>query len=401
MHTNPLNFIVTMIFQYQWAGIAISVGLWCWCILIIRGNKRKYYLPFRNALLVRNEKLSFLDEATSAEEAQLAFASRFAEIDEFMVQGGHSAITIRQAWREYRETIIDETEIPLRVAARPEGYFLHLGDATRVLAWWSNIFVAIGLTCTFLGIVAALTVTVQTLTASSNGGNMTSALVSLLEITSVKFWTSIAGVSSSIVFRIFDRRWHARTLRELDRLCDYLERGTLFVPGQRIAVEQLKELKKQSTALTEFTTQLAIGIGDALEKSVQPMVSVLNGIQTSIDDFRSAGAMEIGEALSRNAGTEMQQLAGALSGMTSNLASMHEKIAGSGDAANEQIAKAARDFANASESMQTAFGTLNGRIDAMGSKLTEQAEASQARASERFENQQAQAQALNQQQPPC
>ena len=265
----------------------------------------------------------------------------------------------------------------MRATSRPEGYFLHLADDTRVLGWWANIFVAAGLTFTFLGIVAALTVAVESLEAVGSG-NINQPLIKLLQMTSVKFWTSIAGVSSSIILRAFDRSWHARTQQALEIICDRLERGTLFSPPQRIAAEQLRELKQQSVALSEFSTKLAVGIGDALERQMQPMISVLGGIQTSIDDFKSGSfnqiGKELGEALSKNAGAEMQQLASALTDMTGNLSSIHQKLDESGKAANDQIASAARDFALASEQMKTAFGGLNDQIGGMGAKLTSEAE---------------------------
>jgi len=393
MHTNYLNQFVVDIFGNQWAAIAISVALLGWCIGIILYNQRQHYRPFKIAIQQRNEILSFLNSLETEDEAQAEFARRFPEINEAMSVKNWQSTELHHAWREFRETILDETENPLRSTSRPEGYFLHLGDDTRVLAWWANIFVAVGLTCTFLGIVAALTITVESLSQTSIGGNMTPALIELLQITSVKFWTSIAGVTASIILRMVDRRWHSSIQRQLEILCDYLERGTLFSPTQRIAADQLKELKQQSVALTEFSTKLALSIGDALEHKMQPMISVLGGIQASIDDFKSGSfnqiGKELGEALSRNTGNEMQQLATALTGMTGNLASIHEKLEGSGQAAHEQIANAARDFALASEQMRTTFSSLNERIDAMGSKLTEEAEAAVTRTGNYLSEQQA------------
>jgi hypothetical protein len=107
---------------------------------------------------------------------------------------------------------------------------------------------------------------------------MTPALINLLTITSVKFWTSIAGVLASILLRAFDRLWHAASQRELECIVDAIDRGTLFSPPQRIAAEHLRETK-QTTALKSFSHELAIAIGENLERQMQPMVQVLGGIQ--------------------------------------------------------------------------------------------------------------------------
>jgi hypothetical protein len=130
----------------------------------------------------------------------------------------------------------------------PEDYFLGLGAETRVLAWWANIFVAVGLTFTFLGIVAALLKAVQAMGASADPANMQVALVGLLHITAAKFWTSIGGVLSSIVLRVFDRRWQSVTEERLERLCERLERGTVFTSPQQLALAQLRLLEAREPA---------------------------------------------------------------------------------------------------------------------------------------------------------
>lgn len=398
MHSNPLNEFVVLIFGNPNAAIFFSFGIALWCAWIITYNHRKFHKPFSLALKSRISVLAFIDEQASEDEAQAALATRFEEVKEAMDASGPRSQELRHAWSQFRETILDETEKTLRATSRPEGYFLHLGDDTRVLAWWANIFVALGLTCTFLGIVAALTITVKSLSDAGGSGNMTPALIELLSITSVKFWTSIAGVGASIILRFFDRSWHSQTQQKLEEICDRLERGTLFSPAQRIAAEQLTELKQQSVALSEFSTKLAIGIGDALEQKMQPMVSVLNGIHGSIDEFKNGSfnqiGKELGEALSKNAGNEMQQLAVALTGMSENLGSITQKLEGSGQAANDQIAAAARDFALASDQMRNTFGALNDRIDAMATRLTGEAESAVQRTGSYFAEQRAGYEAL-------
>lgn len=387
-HVNPINRAVVLVFGNPTTALWISLGLLIWCALIILRNYARYHRPICGALRSRMLIFAPVLEAETTDAAQQVFAASFYDIDAAMMAGGREAHEIRLAWCEFRETIVDETETPLRATSRAEGYFLHLGDDTRILAWWANLFVAFGLTFTFLGIVAALTATVTALSSAGGSGNMTPALINLLTITSVKFWTSIAGVVSSIILRFVDRRWHRRTQRELEAIIDAIDRGTLISPPQRIAAEQLRETKEQTAALKTFSFELATAIGENLERQIQPMVQVLGGIQSSIDDFKSGSfnqiGKELGEALSRNAGNEMQQLGVALTEMTSRLSSMHEQIEGSGRAANDQIAAAGRDFAVASERMSQMFARLNERIDTTGTKLTESADAASTAAVERF-----------------
>lgn len=374
----------------QWSAIVISVVLAVWCAWIIVYNYQKHHRPLCGALKSRIIVLEAVLDAEETDEAQRLFADRFEDIDAVLRSGGKPAHEMCLAWAEFRETIVDDTATPRQATSRADAYFLHLGDDTRVLAWWANIFVALGLTCTFLGIVAALTITVAALDSAGGTGSMTPALIRLLEITSVKFWTSIAGVVCSIVLRTFDRRWHSKTQRELERVVDGIDRGTQLLPPQRIAAEQLVEMKEQTAALKAFSTEFAIAIQDALSGQMQPMVGALAGIQTSIDDFKDGSfnqiGRELGEALSRNAGTEMQQLGVALADMTHKIASIHDGIETSGNDANERIAAAARDFSAASERMQETFSALNERIGKTGSRLTESADAASASAVAQFDS---------------
>lgn len=386
-HSNPLNDFAVFIFGNPLAAIWSAAALLFWCAGIILSNRIKHYVPLRRALETRTEALSFVLDAPTTDEAQAEFASHFERVNEAMMSGGREAAELRQAWTQFRETILDESVIPLGATARPEGYFLHLGDDTRVLAWWANIFVAMGLTFTFLGIVAALTSTVSALQTTASG-NMTPALINLLTITSVKFWTSIAGVLASIVLRWFDRRWHDQTQRKLEIICDRIERGTLFSPAQRIAADQLRETREQTATLKTFSHELAVAIGDNLERQMAPMISVLGGIQNSIDDFKTGSfnqiGKELGEALSRQAGSEMAQLGAALGEMATKLSTIHEQIEGSGRAANDQIAAAARDFSSASKRMKEMFSSLNDRISETGDRMTTAADGASKRALEQF-----------------
>jgi hypothetical protein len=381
---NPLNAVVVAVFGNPWAAIWISLGILISCALIIMRNRHRFHVPVTRALNGRLAALAPIDVADGADASQQAFVDHFNEIEVAMGAGSGRSQELQLAWKEFRETILDETEIPMRATARADGYFLHLGDDTRILAWWANIFVAVGLTFTFLGIVAALTTTVIALQTGQGNSAMTVALIKLLEITSVKFWTSIAGVSASIWLRAVDRRWHASTQGKLEKIVELLDLGTLYLPTQRIAALQLHEAREQTAAMKTFSHDLALAIGDNLERQMGPMIGALGGIQASIDDFKSGSFNEIGrefgEALSRQAGGEMQALAGALTTMTDRLAGVNDRLEGSSQAASDQIASAARDFLAASDSIGRAFATLNDRIEGMADRIVEQSEAASTRA---------------------
>lgn len=396
-----INHGLAWLLVTPWAVPAIVLGLLFWCGGIIARNHVRYHRGNNAALNARLRVLAPVFAAKSVDEAQACFASDFDDIDTAMRQEDGSA-ALPHAWLEYAETIIDPGATTIQSTSRPEDFFLHLGDETRVLAWWANLFVGFGLTFTFLGIIAALTATTDSIRdAGADGSRMSSALILLLSLTAAKFWTSIAGVLCSIVLRWFDRRWHSATTAKLSRMSHAIERGTSFVPAQRIAFDQLRELRQQSVALSEFSTKLAVGIADALGEKMQPVITGLSGLQTSlgehlspladirtsIDEFKNGSFDKIGEglatAMNDHAGAQMQALAGALTDMTRNLGSVNDRLDGASGAASEQIAGAAREFSVASEAMTRAFAQLNGSIDGMAGRLAEQGEAAEQRGRER------------------
>lgn len=240
---------VEALFSINNIALWFAFALLIWCGWIIVYNARRHYLPFQRQLTLRLATLSFLDEARDGPAALAEFAAAFPRVDAVMAERGRGAAGLRHGWLQYRETLLDPETTPIVATARPEEYFLHLGDETRVLAWWANIFVAVGLTFTFLGIVAALLKAVQAMGTSADPANMQVALVGLLHITAAKFWTSIGGVLSSIILRIFDRHWHSTNQRRLEQLCTQLETGIRFVTPQRIAADQLIELRRQGELL--------------------------------------------------------------------------------------------------------------------------------------------------------
>lgn len=391
---DAINNGVEWVFSINNVALWLAFGLIGWSVGIILFNYWKRYKPFTRQLEQRLSATQTIGDAPDDAEAQRRFADQFEQINTAMLASGAKSARLRHAWTQFCETIVGHGNGQvLRATARPDGYFLHLGDETRVLAWWANIFVAIGLTFTFLGIVAALHKTVTIMTAGADQAGMLGALTGLLKITAAKFWTSIGGVVASIILRVVDRHWHSRMDQRLEQLCDRLEYGTLFQPAQQIAALQLDELKQQTTALTEFSHQLAASIGDAFNQHIQPVVAGLQGIQTSIDTFKDdtfkGFGTEMGTALRDSAGAEMQALAGVLTQMTEKLGGVNDRLEGASGAASEQIASAAREFSTASEQMTKAFAALNGGIERMADRIAEQGNAAEQRAAQRLEEEKA------------
>ncbi len=177
-------------------------------------------------------------------------------VDGLMTRPGRKNWRLGQAWSEYRSDFVLSAEGRLRSGAPAWHTFEAVSPETQVLGWWSNLFVAIGLILTFLGVVAALSEATSALGSSSDAAVMQGALSGLLTITATKFWTSIAGVGASVLMRIFERRWTSRIERLIEDLCRIIDQRVVPVTPGILAGEQLAEIRVQTQLLLEMRDAL-------------------------------------------------------------------------------------------------------------------------------------------------
>jgi ABC-type transporter Mla subunit MlaD len=344
----------------------------------------KYHAPLAEAI---DARVRLLDEVTGGsmtdvDEARLGFARRFHDIDAQMMDASHAeAMPLRRTWEEYRETIVDPSADILQNSARPEHFFVSLGDRHRGLNWFANIFIAVGLLITFLGIIAAL----STLDFSGGVDVMQERLNELMKVAGAKFWASVGGIVASIVLRSYDYRFGKRIDDGLSMLCDKLEHGMAYLPPQRIASDQLEQLKEQTPALRTFSEQLAAALDGALEKQMAPMITHLGSIQQGIDKISGGGGEAVRDAIASSAGAEMAGLANAIGAMTASMATMSDRLEKQTGEADRQIEEAVRRFAQASEEMRTAFGELNRNFGVVADRMREENEQASALARQRMD----------------
>ncbi|MXO91072.1 anti-phage defense protein ZorA [Altererythrobacter aquaemixtae] len=346
--------------------------------------RRRYHSPLAEAIEAR---VRLLDEVTGGntadvDQARLEFSRRFNDIDAQMMEADDpEVLPLRRTWEEYRETIVDPSAEVLQNSARPEHFFVNLGDRHRGLNWFANIFIAIGLLITFLGIIAAL----STLDFSGGVDAMQERLNDLMKVAGAKFWASVGGIVASIVLRSYDYRFGKRINDGLSMLCDKLEHGMAYLPPQRIASEQLAQLKEQTPALRTFSEQLAAALDGALEKQMAPMITHLGSIQQGIDKISGGGGEAVRDAIASSAGAEMAGLADAIGAMTVSMATMSERIEKQTGEADRQIEEAVRRFGQASEEMRSAFGELNRNFSVVADRMREENEQASELARQRMD----------------
>jgi hypothetical protein len=281
---------------------------------------------------------------------------------------------VQNSWIELEESIVDPQADILRNTVRPDEFFHHLAEPSRGLLLWANIAVAAGLVITFLGIIAALANT----SIALNGKDAANALPKLLDVTSAKFLSSVAGVLASIGLRLWDRRLQDFMRDTLNELTSTLERGLLYLPPQRLAAAQLASLEQIATAQTTLANSLAVAISEKLNEQFSPMITVLGNIDKSIGqlsrDLTDGVTKGVADAVSDVSGREMQALAAALATMTDRLGNVPDMLGKSAEDANLRIQEAAQLFRSTADQMEISFLSLGEKIAAMGSAAAEQQE---------------------------
>jgi hypothetical protein len=233
---DPVTAFVVAVFSTPGAALGFAGGLILLAVALVGYTGFFEHRPLLDGLYKRINAL--YDIRARGGGVQQAFAARFPDIDKLV----GSSLTAPPA------LVPDEGR--LATSVRAADVFGRFDEPARSLEWWANIFVAVGLTITFLGIVAALTQATSTMTTSGGSAAMQQALLGLLAIAATKFWTSIAGVRSSIILRLVARRWRQRIERAEAEFFSALDSVVVFAPPEKVALEQAAVLRRIEAALT-------------------------------------------------------------------------------------------------------------------------------------------------------
>ncbi|ESQ74514.1 anti-phage ZorAB system protein ZorA [Asticcacaulis sp. AC402] len=365
------------------APLILLPGLFIWAgYFWFRASQR--LKPFHAAVATRLKTLeAALGDDLDPSAARQAFAESFGEVTGAMNDRAPGAEPLVRAWQEFHKTIVDESETPIRNTARPSAFFVRIIPQPRDLIFWSNTFVGIGLILTFIGIVVALHTASEGMEAGSTAQQSQVALQGLLSVAAAKFFSSIAGLGASLMLRFVENKMTRRLNTEVNRLCDLLEKGLMYVPAQLLAVQQLNELKRQSTQLEKFNTDLALSIGEQVGQQFQavmtPMQASLSALHSSMDSMSDSLSKSLGEgvgkAIEGAASGQLGELAKTLANLGEQLAGLSEHVQDSGEDAAKQIRAAGADFAQAAQDIREAFSGLTGQVGEIGAAITQDAEA--------------------------
>ena len=208
-------------------------------------------------------------------------------------------------WTEFVETLIlpeSESDYPIRNTSEVSRY---LNDATIVSPKISsgfyqavpNLLTGVGILGTFLGLAAGVGAASSGL-SSSKPAEITAALQQLLGGASLAFWTSIAGISASILFVLVERFSSRRLHVELDKWVGAIESRLKRVTPEGVALQQLEQSKQAATQLKQFNTDLVYALEQALEEKIAGRLSPqLERLLEAVEGLREDRATDSGQMI--------------------------------------------------------------------------------------------------------
>ncbi|WP_312795979.1 methyl-accepting chemotaxis protein [Tianweitania sp.] len=259
---------------------------------------------------------------------------------------------LAETWKEFQETTL-EAKLgtgAIQNAIRPAVFFNleDLGFGVSGWRFWPGLFVSIGLAATFLGLIAALQETGESLKAGGDQANVMMALTQLLTVASAKFIMSLTGLVCSIVFTVVLRVATRSLDHAMRALAHEIERGMRFVSLEDIAEQQLAVTIEQRDQSRRLNDELIAAISEPLQKAV------------------GSSASQVDQMVSKLATSLSDGLVAAMTVTSDRLESASSKLAGLAD----EISAAAARFSSAAERTAVGLDGAAQRLEAVSEKLS-------------------------------
>ncbi len=279
-------------------------------------------------------------------------------------------------WTEFVETLIlpeSESDDPIRNTSEVSRY---LNDATIVSPKISsgfyqavpNLLTGVGILGTFLGLAAGVGAASSGL-SSSKPAEITAALQQLLGGASLAFWTSIAGISASILFVLVERFSSRRLHVELDKWVGAIESRLERVTSEGVALKQLDQAQRATTQLERFNTELIFSLEQALEEKIAGRLSpqldrLLEAVEGLREDRATDSGQMIEQALVRFTDALQEKTGSQFEDMATTVDDLNRTLKESADA----LAQTQRDVRGALDSVLNAVRTA---MDTGATAMTE------------------------------
>jgi ABC-type transporter Mla subunit MlaD len=276
---------------------------------------------------------------------------------------------VAEAWKEYREThIVDDQDgtLVIRNAVRP-GQFFNLDDLHFTQGFWRivpGLFVTIGLSLTFLGLISALN---SMSTSLDDGGS--AALEGLLTIASAKFIMSLTGLCCSIVFTIGLRSGTSQLEKTVHSLNSLIEKRLTFISLEDLCIRQLKATIESREHFRKLGLEMVAEIGRPLREDLPRAISecISSAITPVIEQVSRLGNDGVGEMVQSLSSRFSEDVGRALSQAS-------ERISLAGDQIKLLAERMDQSSGKMGNEMESAIGRLGQAVETLREGMSQTAE---------------------------
>lgn len=276
---------------------------------------------------------------------------------------------VAEAWKEYREThIVDDQDgtLVVRNAVRPSQFF-NLDDLHFTQGFWRivpGLFVTIGLSLTFLGLISALN---SMSTSLDDGGS--AALEGLLTIASAKFIMSLTGLFCSIVFTIGLRSGTSQLEKTVHSLNSLIEKRLTFISLEYLSIRQLKATIESREHFRKLGLEMVAEIGRPLREDLPRTISesISSAITPVIEQVSRLGNDGVGEMVQSLSSRFSEDVGRALTQAS-------ERISLAGDQIKLLAERMDQSSGKMGNEMESAIGRLGLAVETLREGMSQTAE---------------------------
>nr|WP_294529494.1 hypothetical protein [uncultured Rhodopila sp.] len=257
----------------------------------------------------------------------------------------------------------------------------------------AGVSLTVGLLFTFVGLSAAL---FQVGGAGADTNQLRLAIAEILQISSAKFITSMAGIVAFIAWTLVARAHASSQAKAVQAFAAGVQQLTAYTTPEALLLEQVEQSREQNERLKHLADEMAVAfdrtvgqrldalpaavgaaLQPAIEKSVQPLIDAVEGMGTTIGSGNHTALENMITGLVSGVhdatGREMALLVEAMREAAAELRTAKSGIGATGAEFGDLLARAAAGMEAASirmaEAMERRAGEIEGRIQRIDKTL--------------------------------
>ncbi|WP_419172628.1 hypothetical protein [Halobacteriovorax sp.] len=227
-------------------------------------------------------------------EAREALVNSYPELTQAFKSCGHEDIV--HQWREFEEQIIapdGERVMHYMNTLPPSEYFDEEGIigenfTLRHIESISAKLTGIGILGTFLGLTLGVSEATSVLD-TADSAQLMGVVKELLQSAGTAFYTSLLGLSLSMIFSYVEKSRYGKFSNALHDLINGLERCLEFYTVEKNNLQMLEEARKQTREISNMGNEIALAFENVISKKLSiPMSGFSERITSQLEEIKDA-----------------------------------------------------------------------------------------------------------------